>query len=127
MEEKRGKSRENQGKRAVSEPFRLCEEPFLTTSGTDIKVYTCGAGYVHAEARKAPTVDGKVIRGSDESVSRVSQGVFLGFEAVSQSFSWFFARFLLFSAVFRGFSLALRPFLRVRPGFGGRSRRRQGR
>ncbi|CAK9014582.1 unnamed protein product [Durusdinium trenchii] len=40
-------------------------EPFLTTSGTDIKVYTCGASYVHAEARKAPTVDGKVIRAKD--------------------------------------------------------------
>eukprot|EP00435_Cladocopium_sp_Y103_P058969 s913_g20.t3 len=40
-------------------------EPFLTTSGTDIKVYTCGASYVHAEARKAPTVDGKVIRSKD--------------------------------------------------------------
>ena len=26
------------------------------------QVYTCGAAYVHAEARKAPTVDGKVIR-----------------------------------------------------------------
>ncbi|CAJ1347147.1 unnamed protein product, partial [Effrenium voratum] len=40
-------------------------EPFLTTQGTDIKVYTCGAGYVHAEARKAPTVDGRVIRSKD--------------------------------------------------------------
>lgn len=27
-----------------------------------LEVYTCGASYVHAEARKAPTVDGKVIR-----------------------------------------------------------------
>lgn len=40
-------------------------EPFLTTQGTDIKVYTVGAGYVHAEARKAPTVDGKVHRTGD--------------------------------------------------------------
>lgn len=40
-------------------------EPFLPTQGTDIKVYTLGVGYVHAEARKAPTIDGKVERSKD--------------------------------------------------------------
>ena len=37
-------------------------EEFLKTGGTDIKVYTCGPVYAHAEARKAPTLDGRVIR-----------------------------------------------------------------
>ena len=37
-------------------------ESFLSTGGTDIKVYTCGPSYVHAEARKAPTLDGIVQR-----------------------------------------------------------------
>lgn len=37
-------------------------EDFLPTEGVDVKVYAVGAEYAHAEARKAPTLDGKVQR-----------------------------------------------------------------
>ena len=37
-------------------------ERFLQTEGTDVKVYSVGVSYVHAEARKSPTVDGRVDR-----------------------------------------------------------------
>ena len=37
-------------------------EKFLPTDGFDIKVYTIGEKYAHAEARKSPSLDGKVNR-----------------------------------------------------------------
>jgi inositol hexakisphosphate/diphosphoinositol-pentakisphosphate kinase len=40
-------------------------EEFLPTDGFDIKIYSVGADYAHAEARKCPTLDGIVQRDSN--------------------------------------------------------------
>lgn len=40
-------------------------EEFLVADGTDIKVYSVGSNYAHAEARKSPVINGKVIRNKE--------------------------------------------------------------
>ncbi len=50
-------------------------EDFMPTDGTDVKVYTVGAEYAHAEARKSPALDGVVER--DENGKEVRYPVML--------------------------------------------------
>jgi len=48
------------GKSAIRTDGSYVYEEFLPTDGFDIKVYTVGEDYAHAEARKCPSLDGKV-------------------------------------------------------------------
>lgn len=50
----------------------------MPTDGFDIKIYTVGGDYAHAEARKCPTLDGKVQR--DKNGKEVRYPVNLTFE-----------------------------------------------
>ena len=42
----------------------------MPTNGFDIKVYTIGPYYMYAEARKAPTLDGVVVRNKEGKEKR---------------------------------------------------------
>eukprot|EP00934_Nitzschia_sp_Nitz4_P000211 Nitzschia sp. Nitz4//scaffold133_size116822//59458//63473//NITZ4_003808-RA/size116822-processed-gene-0.32-mRNA-1//1//CDS//3329535399//211//frame0 len=69
-------------------------EEFVETQGTDVKMYTVGPEYGHAEARKSPTVDGKVQRNSDGKEVRFPVILTLGEKEIARRIVLGFKQFV---------------------------------
>jgi len=69
-------------------------EEFVETQGTDVKMYTVGPDYGHAEARKSPTVDGKVQRNADGKELRFPVILTLGEKEIARRIVLQFKQFV---------------------------------
>lgn len=69
-------------------------EAFVETQGTDVKMYTIGPEYGHAEARKSPTVDGKVQRNADGKEIRFPVILTLGEKEIARRIVLQFKQFV---------------------------------
>jgi Diphosphoinositol pentakisphosphate kinase 2 N-terminal domain len=69
-------------------------EEFVETQGTDVKMYTVGPEYGHAEARKSPTVDGKVQRNADGKEIRFPVILTLGEKEIARRIVLQFKQFV---------------------------------
>lgn len=69
-------------------------EAFVETQGTDVKMYTVGPEYGHAEARKSPAVDGKVQRNSEGKEVRFPVILTLGEKEIARRIVLGFKQFV---------------------------------